>query len=106
MFAQFGAAFATGAEPADLEGMLVAGFTAMLRAASDTPETYRVALLGGVDADPLIDARIRRGREHLAAQLTEMASRWLEGASPRGISTQTLSSRRIRSRALVTRACG
>ena len=82
MFAQFGAAFATGAQPADLEGMLVAGFTAMLRAASDTPETYRVALLGGVDADPLIDARIRRGREHLVAQLTEMASRWLEGRVP------------------------
>jgi AcrR family transcriptional regulator len=83
MFAQFGAAFATGAQPADLEEMLVAGFTAMLRAASDTPETYRVALLGGGDTDALIDARIRRGREHLVAQLTEMASRWLQGRVPK-----------------------
>lgn len=82
MFAQFGAAFATGAEPEDLETMLVAGFTAMLQAVSATPETYRVALLGGGDADALIDARLRRGREHLAAQLTELARRWLEGRVP------------------------
>lgn len=82
MFAQFGAAFATGAKPDDLEAMLVAGFTAMLQAVSDTPEAYRVALLGGGDADALIDARIRRGREHLVAQLTELASRWLEGRIP------------------------
>ncbi len=82
MFAQFGAAFATGAEPGDLEAMLVAGFTAMLQAVSDTPETYRVALLGGRDADALIDARLRRGREHLVAQLTEIVRRWLEGRIP------------------------
>jgi hypothetical protein len=30
----------------------------------------------------LIDARIRRGREQLVAQLTEMARRWLEGRIP------------------------
>jgi AcrR family transcriptional regulator len=82
MFAQFGAAFATGAKPDDLEAMLVAGFTAMLQAVSDTPEAYRVALLGGGDADALIDARIRHGREHLVAQLTEIARRWLEGRIP------------------------
>ncbi len=63
--------------------MLVAGFTAMLQAVSDTPETYRVALLGGGDADAMIDARIRRGREHLVAQLTAMARHWLEGRGPR-----------------------
>jgi AcrR family transcriptional regulator len=83
MFAQFAAAFATGAGPENLEAMLVAGFTAMLRAVSDTPDTYRVALLGGGDADALIDARIRRGREQLVAQLTEMARRWLEGRNAR-----------------------
>jgi AcrR family transcriptional regulator len=82
MFAQFGAAFATGAEPGDLESMLVAGFTAMLQAVSDTPETYRVALLGGGDADTLIDARLRRGREHLVAQLAELARLWLDGRIP------------------------
>lgn len=82
MFAQFGAAFATGAEPGDLEVMLVAGFTAMLEAVRNTPETYRIALLGGGDADVSIDARIRRGREQLVAQLTEMARRWLEEQIP------------------------
>ncbi len=106
MFAQFGAAFATGAEPGDLEAMLVAGFTAMLQAVSDTPETYRVALLGGGDADALIDARLRRGREHLVAQLTEMARRWLERRIPARASTEPPSSRRKRSRASATRACG
>jgi AcrR family transcriptional regulator len=79
MFAQFGASFATGAESGDLEAMLVAGFTAMLQAVSDTPETYRVAILGAEEADALIDARVRRGREHLVAQLSEIARRWLEG---------------------------
>ena len=78
MFAQFGAAFATGAEPGDLGSMLVAGFTALLKAVSDTPETYRVALLGGGDTDPRIDARIRRGREQLVAQLTALVRHWLE----------------------------
>ncbi len=82
MFAQFGAAFATGAQPDDAEAMLVAGFTAMLQAVSDTPEAYRVALLGGGDENALIDARARRGREHLVAQLTELARRWLEGRTP------------------------
>lgn len=79
MFAQFGAALATGAAPEDLEAMLIAGFTAMLQAVSDTPETYRVALLGGGAADSLIDARVRHGRDLLVAQLTEMARAWLEG---------------------------
>jgi AcrR family transcriptional regulator len=81
MFAQFGAAFASGAESHDLESMLVAGFTAMLTAVSETPEAYR-ALLGGGDADSLIDARIRHGRELLVGQLTELARRWLEGRVP------------------------
>jgi AcrR family transcriptional regulator len=82
MFAQFGAAFATGAAPGDVESMLVAGFTALLKAVADTPETYRVALLGGGDADAAIDARIRRGREQLVAQLTELVRRWLEERTP------------------------
>jgi AcrR family transcriptional regulator len=81
MFAQFGAAFATGAEPMDLEAMLIAGFTAMLQAVSDTPETYRIALLGA-GAVPSIDARTRRGRELLVAQLTELARTWLAGRVP------------------------
>jgi AcrR family transcriptional regulator len=78
MFAQFGAAFATGVQSKDPQAVLTAGFTAMLRAVSDTPETYRVALLGGKDTDTLIDARIRRGREQLVGQLSEVVRNWLE----------------------------
>ncbi len=82
MFAQFGAALATGAGLEDLQAMLTAGFTAMLQAVSDTPETYRIALLGEGDANALIDARLRRGREQLVAQLTEAARNWLAGGIP------------------------
>lgn len=79
MFAQLGAALASGAQPADLETMLVNGFTAMLRAAGDTPEIYRVALLDDSDAGALLDARIRRGRARMVDQLTALARVWLEG---------------------------
>jgi AcrR family transcriptional regulator len=82
MFGQLGAALATGAQPGDLETMLVTGFTAMLRSAGDTPEIYRVALLDDSDAGDagmLVDTRIRRGRARLVEQLTEMARAWLEG---------------------------
>ena len=78
MFAQFGAAFATGVQSKDPQAVLTAGFTAMLRAVSNTPETYRVALIGGKDTDTLIDARIRRGREQLVGQLREVVRNWLE----------------------------
>ncbi len=82
VFAQFGTALATSAGLADPEAMLIAGFTAMLRAARDTPETYRVALLGEGAADALIDARIRRGREQFVAQLSEAARSWLAERTP------------------------
>jgi AcrR family transcriptional regulator len=82
MFAQFGAALATGAGLDDLQAMFTAGFTAMLQAASDTPVTYGIALLGGGETDALIDARIRRGREQLVAQLTEAVRNRLEGQIP------------------------
>jgi AcrR family transcriptional regulator len=82
MFAQLAAALASGAQPAGLEEMLVAGFTALLTAVGDTPETYRVALLGGGAVDSLVDARIRRGRERLVGQLVEMARPWLEERVP------------------------
>ncbi|HXB66295.1 MAG TPA: helix-turn-helix domain-containing protein [Solirubrobacteraceae bacterium] len=82
MFAQLGAALATGAQSANLETMLVTGFTAMLRAAGDTPEIYRVALLDDGDAGGLIDTRIRRGRARMVGQLTEMSRAWLDGKVP------------------------
>jgi AcrR family transcriptional regulator len=82
VFAQFGAALATGTGFKDHEAMLVAGFTAMLQAVIDTPETYRIALLGGGDTDAVIDARIRRGRDQLTAQITAVARNWLDGQIP------------------------
>jgi AcrR family transcriptional regulator len=92
VFAQFGAALATGTGTGtgtgggtgleDNEAMLTAGFTSMLQAVIDTPETYRIALLGGGDADAVIDARIRRGRNQLIAQITAATRHWLEGRIP------------------------
>jgi AcrR family transcriptional regulator len=82
MFKQFATALATGSGGGDLEAMLTAGYTAMLQAVRDTPETYRIALLGGGDSGALIDARIRRGREQLVTQLAEAARSWLEGRIP------------------------
>lgn len=79
MLEQFGAALAVADRGGDPETTLIAGFTAMLRAVTETPEAYRVALLGGGGADALVDVRVRRGREREAAALTAAARAWLEG---------------------------
>ncbi len=78
MLEQFGAALAVADRRADPETTLIAGFTAMLRAVTDTPEAYRVALLGGDGVDAVIDMRVRRGREQEIAALTAAARAWLE----------------------------
>ncbi len=78
MLEQFGAALAVADRRADPETTLIAGFTAMLRAVTETPEAYRVALLGGGGVDAVVDTRIRRGREQEAAALTAAARAWLE----------------------------
>jgi AcrR family transcriptional regulator len=82
MLAQFGAALAAAGRREDPEATLIAGFTAMLRAVTDTPEAYRIALLGGGGADAVIDMRVRRGREHEVAALAAAAREWLEGKVP------------------------
>jgi AcrR family transcriptional regulator len=83
MLAQFGAALtAAGRRREDPEATLIAGFTAMLRAVTDTPEAYRIALLGGGGADAVIDMRVRRGREHEVAALAAAAREWLDGKVP------------------------
>jgi AcrR family transcriptional regulator len=82
MLAQFGAALAAAGKLGDPESTLVAGFTSMLRAVTDTPEAYRIALLGGGGADSVIDMRVRRGREREVAALAAAAREWLEGAIP------------------------
>lgn len=82
MLAQFGAALAAGAQLGDTEATLTAGFTSMLRAVADTPEAYRIVLLGGGGADALIDTRVRRGRDAQIAAIALAAHAWLEGTMP------------------------
>jgi AcrR family transcriptional regulator len=82
MLTQFGSALAGSVGLEDPEAALSAGFTAMLRAVIDTPDIYKVALLGGADAAPVIDARVRRGREQRIAAIAAVARNWLEGRTP------------------------
>jgi AcrR family transcriptional regulator len=82
MLEQFGSALATGVALDDPEATLSAGFVAMLQAVNDTPEIYRIALLGGNDSGPVIGARVRRGREQRVAAITGLARGWLEGRIP------------------------
>jgi AcrR family transcriptional regulator len=82
MLTQFGVALAAAARLDDVETTLTAGFTSMLRAVTDTPEAYRIALLGGAGADAMIDVRVRRGREQQVAALAAAARHWLDGRVP------------------------
>jgi AcrR family transcriptional regulator len=82
MLERLGLALAAGTRQEDLEETLTAGFTSVLRAVIDTPEAYRMALLGGGDADTLIDARVRRGRERQVSAVAAMAGAWLESLIP------------------------
>jgi AcrR family transcriptional regulator len=82
MLTQIGTALAAGVRGDDTEATLTAGFTAMLQAVTDTPEAYRIALLGGGDADALIDMRVRRGRELQVAAIAAVAREWLSEGLP------------------------
>jgi len=82
MLEHFGAALQTSAGSRDLKDMLSAGFTAMLLAVSDTPEVYRIALLGAGDTEATIDARVRHGREQRITAIAAIARTWLEGQVP------------------------
>lgn len=79
MLAQFSTALALGAESGDVRATLIAGFTSMLNAVKDTPRAYRIALLGEGDADAVIDARVRHGRNQQIAAIAEVARTWLQG---------------------------
>lgn len=82
MFAQFGDALTLGARSGDLLTTLVAGFTSMLRAVMDTPQSYRVALFGEGDAAAIIEARVQRGRDRQISAITEVARMWLREQVP------------------------
>jgi AcrR family transcriptional regulator len=82
MLTQFGVALAAATHGDDIETTLTTGFTSMLRAVTDTPEAYRIALLGGGGADAMIEIRVRRGREQQVAAMAAAARPWLEGRVP------------------------
>jgi AcrR family transcriptional regulator len=82
MLAQLAAALMPGASLEDPEATLTAGFTSMLQSVLDTPVAYRIALLGDGDADAVIDARVRRGRERQVAAIAAVASNWLDERIP------------------------
>lgn len=83
MFEDFGTALMSAAQVGDLQETLRAGFTAMLRAATATPEAYRVALINDRDAQAAIAARVRQGRDRQIAAIAAIARMWLEGRVPR-----------------------
>ncbi|HEY5195079.1 MAG TPA: helix-turn-helix domain-containing protein [Solirubrobacteraceae bacterium] len=82
MLAQFGTALASGRRSGDVRAMLIAGFTSMLSAVRETPRAYRIALLGEGDADAIIDARVRYGRDRQITATAEAARAWLQGRIP------------------------
>jgi AcrR family transcriptional regulator len=77
MFAQFSAATASGAGSGDLQATLIAGFTSMLQAVMDTPQSYRIALLGEGDSATVIEARVQHGRDRQVSAIAEAARTWL-----------------------------
>jgi len=79
MLAQFSGALASSARSEDVLTMLTSGFVSMLSGVRDTPELYRIALLGASDADPTIEARVRHGRSHQVTAIAALARSWLEG---------------------------
>ena len=82
MLGQFSQALLLGIQPNDLRATLIAGFTSMLRAVTDTPRSYRIALLGDGDSAAVIEARVRHGRDQQIVALTQVARTWLQGRVP------------------------
>jgi AcrR family transcriptional regulator len=82
MLGQFSTALASGTRSGDVRAMLTTGFTSMLRAVKDTPQVYRIALLGEGDADAIIEARVRHGRDRQIAATADAAREWLRERVP------------------------
>jgi AcrR family transcriptional regulator len=82
MLTQFGVALAAATRLDDVETTLTTGFISMLRAVTDTPEAYRIALLGGAGAEAMVNMRVRRGREQQVTAMAAAARHWLDGRVP------------------------
>jgi AcrR family transcriptional regulator len=82
MLAQLSAAIASSGQSEDVRTMLTTGYTSMLNAVKDTPRAYRIVLLGEGDADAMIEARVRQGRDQQVAAIADMARVWLRTRVP------------------------
>jgi AcrR family transcriptional regulator len=82
MLGQLSTALASGMQSGDVRAMLAEGFTSMLRAVENTPRAYRIALLGEGDADAIIEARVRHGRDRQVSATADVALGWLRGRVP------------------------
>ena len=71
-------------DPGDPEGMLADGFTAFFRAVSESPDTYRVIMLGEGGAAAGLVRRVNAGRERLIDVVAALAHSWLEQRDVRG----------------------
>ena len=70
-------ALLTGGGGEDPEGTLVRGFEAFLKAVADSPDVYRVILLGEGGSNEVVAARIARGIDVQAGTAAEIAMRWV-----------------------------
>ncbi len=73
-----GEALATSGSAEDPEGTLIRGFQVFLRAASESPDIYRVIFLGQGGGNAAVADRISRGIELQARTAAAIAMRWVE----------------------------
>ena len=63
--------------PGNPEAMLAEGFTAFFRAVAESPDTYRVIVLGEGGAAAGLVSRVNAGRERVIDLLSALARSWL-----------------------------
>ena len=64
------------------EDALAGAYAAFLRAVADSPDAYRVVLLGEGGTNAAVARRIRQGRDQQVAAAAAAARRWLAPAEP------------------------
>lgn len=65
-------------DPGNPEAMLAEAFTTFFRAVADSPDTYRVIVLGEGGAAAGLVSRVNAGRERLIDVIAALARSWLE----------------------------
>lgn len=71
------AALLTSGGGEDPEGTLIRGFEAFLRAVAESPQLYRLILLGEGGSNDVVAARIARGIDMQVETAAEIAKRWV-----------------------------